>query len=123
MGNFEERFGDNLDTVRSSGLSSFGYKVTGYKTELASFIATNINAAARYLKLYNTSSDTIDPVTWTPVLSLAVPPTGSISYYPLNKISFSDGLTIVATSTGADATGGSPTAGNVQFFAQFNRAL
>ena len=119
MGVFEEAFTSTANIMSTSSLSSFGYVVKAAKTEVLSITATNINASARYLRLYNTSS-TVDPVTYTAVFKAAIPTASTFTWAPITPMTFSDGLVVIATSTGAEATGGSPTAGNVFCSIQYN---
>lgn len=112
MGVFEEAFPQTASIMSTSSLSSFGYAVKATAGLVYSITATNINAAARYLRVYDTSA-TVDPVTYTAVYRAAIPTASTFTFYPNAPLKFNIGIAVVATSTGGEATGGTPTAGNV----------
>lgn len=70
---------------------------------LWSIVITNINAAARYVKLYNlTVAPTVG--TSTPVLTIAVPTNGTVQVDGgSNGLRFSTGISLAITGAGADS--------------------
>jgi hypothetical protein len=114
MGIFEEAFSQNANMMTTSGLSSFGYVLKPTAGKIYAFTALNSAGSYRAVKIYNTSA-TVDPLTYTPVWRTIIA-ASSMAYFNSNvPMNFSDGISIVATSTLNDASGGTPTAGTVMF--------
>lgn len=78
----------------------------------------NVAAAARYVKIMNTSATTalFGVSTVTPFMRIAMPAGTHFNYTPPSPIKLSEGLSIFATSTAGDATNGAVTAGDVNAF-------
>jgi hypothetical protein len=87
----------------NSGASTNATLIKATAGTLWSIVITNINASARYVKLYNlTVAPTVG--TSTPVLTIAVPPNGTIQVDGgANGLRFSTGISLAITGLGPDS--------------------
>ncbi len=93
-------FDGGAKAYRSINLLATGLVVKASKANLYSVSAHNINAAVRYLKIYDKA--TAATASDTPALTIPMPATGQINLtFPLG-ISFLNGISIRATTELAD---------------------
>lgn len=95
----------NLNTFRSLALADAGVVVAAQKSILCGWSITNINAAIRFVKLYNKA--TAAAAADTPVLVIGIPPGATVSQSIPNGILFPAGISArgVTTIPDAGATG------------------
>jgi hypothetical protein len=106
----------NISTHRAnSAATTNATSVKGTGVRLVGGVFSNVNAAARYLKLYDKASA---PVVGTdvPVLVVPIPPTG-LATLPLTQLAgldFALGLAYAITGAAADADATAVAAGDVK---------
>jgi len=107
-----------LNNYRSLALTNAGEVVTAKRTILCGYSITNINAAIRFVKLYNkaTAASSSD----TPVLVIGVPTNQTVSLTIPGGLVFSAGISArcVTTIPDAGATGAAANEIATQLFYQ-----
>jgi hypothetical protein len=107
-----------LNNYRSLALGDTGVIVTSQRTILCGWTITNINAAIRFVKLYNkaTAASAAD----TPVLVIGIPPGETVSLVIPGGLVFSAGISArcVTTIPDAGATGAAANEIATQLFYQ-----
>ncbi len=100
-------------TFTNSAASTNGTVIKGSAGTLWSVTASNINAAVRYLKLYNSTTVTVG--TTTPALTLAIPAGGIVTINGgSNGIRFGTGICIGITTGSGDGDTGAVAANEIK---------
>lgn len=100
-------------SVVNSAASTNGTVVKASAGSLHSITASNINAAIRYLKFYNSTTVTVG--TTTPVLTLAIPAGGFINLnFGTPGHRFTTGICLGITTGAADSDTGAVAAGEIK---------
>ena len=105
-------------SIINSAASTNGTVVKGTAGTLYSVTASNINAAVRYLKLYNSATVTVG--TTTPAITIAIPAGGAISY-DLGAVGmrFGAGICLAMTTGAADSDVGAVAANEIKSMVSF----
>lgn len=105
------------NVLNSAGTTN-GTVVKASAGSLHSITASNINAAIRYLKLYNSTTVTVG--TTTPVLTLAIPAGGFVNLeFGTPGMRFTTGICIGLTTGAADNDTGAVAAGEIKVITAF----
>lgn len=85
----------------NSAATTNATSVKGAPGKVYTIMASNVNAAARFLKIYDKASA---PTVGTdrPIITLPIPATGSVSHSLLDGIAFANGIAIALTTGAAD---------------------
>lgn len=114
QGTFTAPTANNLN----SGASTNGTVVKGSAGTLYAISASNINAAIRYLKIYNSTTVTVG--TTTPVMTVAIPAGGFVNLtFGATGHRFTTGICIALTTGAADADTGAVAAGEIKVATSF----
>lgn len=97
-----------LSTYKNIDANATGVLIRTGETRVYGFIFYNVNAAVRYVKLYDLSTAPTVGTT-TPALTIAVPPTGSVVFSSVHGIYFTNGLGIGSVTGVADSDTTAPT--------------
>lgn len=104
--------------VLNSAGSTNGTVVKGSAGTLYSISASNINAAVRYLKLYNSTTVTVG--TTVPVLTIAIPAGGFVNLqFGATGMRFTTGICIALTTGAADGDTGAVAANELKVITAF----
>ena len=105
-------------TFTNSAATTNGTIIKATAGTLWNITASNINAAVRYLKLYNAASVTVG--TTTPVLTIAIPAGGSINIAGgSNGLRFATGICIGITTGSGDTDTGAVAANEIKVATSF----
>lgn len=96
---------------RSLALASTGVSVTTAATRVFGWSITNSAASIRYVKLYNKASAASSSD--TPVITVGIPATSTVNFYPSGGINFTLGLSVRGVTGAADNNTTDPTAGDI----------
>lgn len=88
------------------------YKIQNFGGNVRGVVGVNTNAAARYLKLYDSDS-AVAVGTTVPDITIALPASGGFSYFPTDGINFKLGIFMAITTLPADNDATAPSAGDV----------
>lgn len=100
-------------TFTNSAATTNGTVIKGSAGTLWSVAASNINAAVRYLKLYNSTTVTVG--TTTPILTIAIPAGGTVQIDGgSNGIRFATGICLGITTGSADSDTGAVAANEIK---------
>ena len=105
-------------SILNSAATTNGTVVKASAGTLYSISASNINAAVRYLKIYNSTSVTVG--TTTPAITLAIPATGFISVqFGAMGMRFGTGICIGLTTGATDADTGAVAANELKVLTSY----
>ncbi len=105
-------------TFTNSAASTNGTVIKGSAGTLWSVCVSNINAAIRYLKLYNSATVTVG--TTTPILTIAIPAGGTVQFDGgSNGIRFATGICLGITTGAADNDTGAVAANEIKVATTF----
>jgi hypothetical protein len=104
-----------LRIFRSIDLDESEEEVKGTEGVVFSIYASNTNASARWLKLYNATAANVTVGTTTPVATFYLPPSGAnpVKIDLAHGLRFSTAITAAATTGVADSDTGAPGANEV----------
>jgi len=106
-------------TLTNSAATTNGTVIKASAGTIWSIVASNINAAVRYLKIYNSSTVTVG--TTTPALTFAIPAGGFINITGgVNGFRFGTGICIGITTGAADGDTGAVAANEIKVATTFN---
>lgn len=105
-------------TFTNSAATTNGTVIKGSAGTLWNITASNINAAVRYLKIYNSATVTVG--TTTPILTIAIPAGGSINIAGgSNGLRFATGICLGITTGSADGDTGAVAANEIKVATTF----
>lgn len=98
---------------RISTASTNGERVKASAGQVYGFIVVNTNASARYLKIYNNTTNPPTVGTDTPVMTVTLPGSGGVAFSIPQGIAFGTGIGIGITTGAADSDTGAVAANEV----------
>lgn len=115
MGLSNVNISEGLLVFRSIDLDESEEEIKGSEGVVFSIYASNTNAAARWLKLYNATAADTTVGTTAPVAVFYLPPSGAspLKFDSAVGIQFTNGITAAATTGVADNDTGAPGANEV----------
>jgi hypothetical protein len=100
-------------TFTNSAASTNGIVIKATAGTLWSIVASNVNAAVRFLKVYNSATVTVG--TTVPVFVIAIPPNSTVQFDGgSNGIRFATGICIAITTGAADGDTGAVAANEIK---------
>lgn len=115
MGLSNVNISEGLQTFRSIDLDESEEQVKGSEGVVFSIYASNTNAAARWLKLYNATAANVTVGTTAPVATFYLPASGAspLKFDSVVGLHFDTAITAAATTGVADSDTGAPGANEV----------